>query len=398
MATILFTWELGGGLGHLARIRPLVEFFVRQGHVTFLAVRDLRHVQSMFGDFNVQWLQAPFKGGTCNRPIEPPRSFAHVLHNTGFETAVELRGLTQAWRALQHFVQPDLVVHDHSPAAIVAFRGLALRQAIIGTGFCIPPPISPLPDLRDWLGPAADQLAADEEHTLAVINTVLSQQGSPPIEYVAQLYRDLDDQLLTTYPELDLYGPRPHQPYWGVTETTQGLAATWPPGNGPRIFAYFKSFRALSSLLQEIQKRALRAIVFAPTLPRATWQSFVSEHITFTDRSLDMATVRAQCDLAILNGTHGVTSQLLLGGVPALHIPIVLEQFHVARKVHEVGAGLFADGEREAHVAEQLDKMLSLPQFRLAAQKFAARYSVLDPQKQAIKIGERLLQLCKPNG
>ena len=33
-----------------------------------------------------------------------------------------------------------------------------------------------------------------------------------------------------------------------------------------------------------------------------------------------------QCDVAVLNGGHGVTSQMLLAGKPVLEIPLAMEQ------------------------------------------------------------------------
>jgi hypothetical protein len=41
MRKLLFTWELGGGLGHLLILRPLMKELVVRGHKVVLAARKL---------------------------------------------------------------------------------------------------------------------------------------------------------------------------------------------------------------------------------------------------------------------------------------------------------------------------------------------------------------------
>ena len=41
MATVMFDWEQGGGLGHLMQMLPLAEGLARRGHRVFMAVREL---------------------------------------------------------------------------------------------------------------------------------------------------------------------------------------------------------------------------------------------------------------------------------------------------------------------------------------------------------------------
>lgn len=41
MATVLVTWELGGGLGHLLPLEPLVRGLSERGHRVAVALRDL---------------------------------------------------------------------------------------------------------------------------------------------------------------------------------------------------------------------------------------------------------------------------------------------------------------------------------------------------------------------
>jgi hypothetical protein len=114
MNTFLFTWELGGGLGHLHRLLPFAEGLTARGHRVVVALRDLSRAREVFRDKAIALVQAPFKHRRTNQ-IEPALSFAHLLHNIGFGDLNELSGLTDAWRNLIRYVNPDAIVFDHSP-------------------------------------------------------------------------------------------------------------------------------------------------------------------------------------------------------------------------------------------------------------------------------------------
>jgi hypothetical protein len=74
MATVLFTWELGGGIGHLVRIKPLAEGLAERGARVWVALRDLSQADRFFDRGKVRLVQAPSKvrcrrrcSGTCRR-------------------------------------------------------------------------------------------------------------------------------------------------------------------------------------------------------------------------------------------------------------------------------------------------------------------------------------------
>src|SRR5262245_34668387 len=119
MAKILVAWELGGGLGHLTPLVPIVERLRDHGHRLFAAVRDLSGIDTVFAGLDVTYLQAPVKVSKSPDRIEPPRTFAHILHNSGFARPAELRAMAEAWRSLYRLVEPDLIVFDHAPTALL---------------------------------------------------------------------------------------------------------------------------------------------------------------------------------------------------------------------------------------------------------------------------------------
>jgi hypothetical protein len=157
-------------------------------------------------------------------PIRPNRTFAQLLYNNGFGVADELRTLGLAWRSIFEPVRPDLNVFDHSPTALLAARGIEVRRALIGTGFFCPRDGYPLPDLRTSLSAADEKLRHDEDRVLAIAKDLLRSWNAEPLTRISQLDHEVDEHFLVTFVELDHYGARENQRYWGAWPNVGGKA------------------------------------------------------------------------------------------------------------------------------------------------------------------------------
>jgi hypothetical protein len=331
--------------------------------------------------------------------------------------------MVEAWRNLYRLVCPDLVLFDHAPTALLAARGLDLRRVVLGSGFCVPPDLSPLPNLRPWVnGPMSDpaRLAADEARVLATANTVLARLGRPPLHRVTQLYGEVDETLLLTIPELDHYPPGLRGKgarYWGAIGNAEGepnaecrmmnaespLTPALSPEyrgegvRGVRVFCYLKNFAALPDLLAAQRDGGHPTTVVCDGVPRDLRERFAScPTIHFEDRPLDLRRVAEHCDLAVLNAGHGATAAMLLAGVPVLLVPIHLEQGLLARAAvrNTNGAAVEANPKDGPRLVAALNEMLaSLPQHTAAARAFAARHASFDPREQVERIAGRVEEL-----
>ncbi len=85
MKTILIAWELGGGLGHLLQLAPVVKGLAQRGHRVVLALKDLSRARAVFPE-GVQLLQAPVKTRTEANAIQAPMTFA-IRGRGGADTA-----------------------------------------------------------------------------------------------------------------------------------------------------------------------------------------------------------------------------------------------------------------------------------------------------------------------
>ncbi len=394
MATFLFAWELGAGLGHLVNLRPLAEGLSTRGHQVVLALRDLSRAKAIFRGDNIHLLQAPFK----HRPtkhISPTLSFAHLLHNVGFCDPAELGGMADGWRNLYRHVEPDVIVFDHSPTALLAARSSVAKRVLLGTGFFCPLDESPLACWRPWQNPDLEKLAQDEQAVLNTINQLLDSWREPALERVSQLYHPADEHLLVTFPELDHYPARRGVPYWGAWNSGFGKAPLWPDGRGKRIYAYLKPFPSLPQLLDQFRRSGCPTIVYCDGIPPQLQIHCQSSNLRFENEPLDMSQVGRECDLAVLNANHGTAVAILLAGKPSLQIPIFLEQALLAKAIIRLGAGLGASPGDAQQITQRFEALLSDDRCSDQVRGFAAKYSNFDPDSQIDAILDRLEQLAQ---
>jgi hypothetical protein len=372
--TVLIAWELGMGLGHLMQMMPLARDLTTRGHCVVVALRHLERAADVFGTAGVFFMQAPYRspGPKLGGRVV---GFAQLLANLGFGDDNELFGLASAWRNLIRSVGPDLIVCDYSPTALLAARDFPeVPRAVIGSGFCVPPDRQPDGDsdgnarLTSWAqlrrAAGARELAAAlavEAASLGRANWVLEGWGRPPMERLGQLFSDVDETFLTTFPELDHFRDRAGAAYWGpvVGNAECGMMnAEWPltpalsPGyrgegvKAKRVFVYLKATPAAGEVLAALKSIGCPTVAYVDGLSAAARKAIESPTLHLAERRLDVARAAAECDVAVLNGGHGVTAEMLLAGKPVLAVPLVLEQQMTGEALRGLGAGESAPPKR----------------------------------------------------
>lgn len=381
MTTILFVWELGGGLGHISQFAPLATALADNGHRVFVALRDLSAAAPFFARSKVQMLAAPYRPRRVEPGYTTTVSFAHILHNVGFGDDVSLAAHASAWRNLYRLIRPDAIVFDHSPTALLAARGAPARRVVLGSGFCVPPDTFPLAPLRPWLAADPQRLGEDERPVLARVNRLLEHWKQPPLQRLGQLFSEVDQTLLTTFRELDHYSGRCNGEYVGPVNATGGAPPEWPAGCGRKVFAYLKNFPAAPQLLQFLNQRGLPTLVYPDGIPPQMMRRFASSTLRFQTRRPDTSRVAQECDVGITNANHGTTAALLMAGKPLLAVPLVIEQAVTARRVRELGVGQDAPARNPERLVQRFCELLESDTFFQAARGLAGCLT-LDPARQ----------------
>jgi len=390
MANIVFTWELGGGFGHVGRFRPIAERLLDAGHRVTMIVKDLKRAAVFLADFDIRLFQAPVKISRAVPYNPAPSTFAHLLANMGYQESRELKAMVSAWGNLFDLLQPDLLLFDHSPTAMLAARGRQACQMTIGTGFCCPVDEFPLPQMAPWRPMEA---AHREQHELILvdrINSVLRSSQLPEIQRVGQIYGDMDVNLLTTFSELDHYPQRKNGRYLGVwagstrqsRNTDADLsnsALNWPQGKKPKLFLYLKPSKAVTDLLRWISGQGFPAVVVGDGLNMKQLASVVAPHVQLHQGTLPMESVRRWCDIAVLNGSHGTTCDMLLAGKPILQLPLTFEQALLTHRTVKMGVALDASPEQPRQAIQQLGTLVNNREFGERAEAFADKLRWFNP-------------------
>jgi UDP:flavonoid glycosyltransferase YjiC (YdhE family) len=366
---VLLTWELGEDLGHLARLRPLAARLQRRGHHVVLAASKLGNVATLPGSLAVIPAPGP-EPGRVKDAIREPATFADILYNAGVTRDGMLAGTVRAWRGIFDLVKPDVVVQDFSPHTLLA-----------RTGFACPPNTRSLPDIRGWQNHYPERMAMTEQQVLDALNRQLASQGQPALAGIGELFTRADANCLATFRELDHYPMRLDNEaapdYVGVWSDLGGDPPRWPEGEGPRVFAYLKSFRALPRLLDHMSQTGFPCLVYLRTdFDAERWRS---RTLSIVRKPLDMARVSRECDLAVLHAGHGSTATHLLAGNPILQLPFNVEQFHTAKNTEHLGAGAMAMIDDPTGVVRAFDRVAVDEDMRKAAAVFAERHRDFDP-------------------
>jgi MGT family glycosyltransferase len=106
--------------------------------------------------------------------------------------------------------------------------------------------------------------------------------------------------------------------------------------------------------------------------------------------------VLAHASAAVVHGGSGSTLGALAAGVPLVVVPLFADQPQNARRVHEVGAGIAVEPDREDLPATieplrgAIESVLSEPSYRDTAGALAAEVRAEPPVDEAVALSERL--------
>jgi UDP:flavonoid glycosyltransferase YjiC (YdhE family) len=375
MAKIDFAWELGGQTGHVTPLFPIAAALKAYGHdIRFLlkderAAGDLAGLEGMQREGAPHWVAPPL--------FEDPLSFSEILLNFGYHDARVLRQLVDVWR--EKLWLSDLVVANFAPTAHVAAMTLGLPSFEISSGFHIPPPVFPVPPLRDWERAPRQRLEEADRRVRGAINEVLGAFGVDPVSTIGDVFAGR--ALLLTYPELDIYPQRGPADYYGIPQSAEGAGVpAWPAGRGPRVFAYvYNYFKPLPGLLEALARLDAPSLIFCRGADPELRRKYEGTCVVLTEEAMSVSRVVPQCDVVFCHGSHQMTAQALLAGKPVLLASTQLEQFLNTRRVVRFGAGLgIAPDVADPDFAAAISKLTPNSSYAVKAADFARKYAVHD--------------------
>lgn len=389
MSRILLGWEMGRNLGHLSRLLPLARRLKAHGHSVLVAARDLALAASMLGPAGIPFVQAP-QMSIAPKAFGQPASYADLLRYTGWADATQLWGMVQAWVNVLRLFNPDVLVLDHSPTALLASRYTDIPRVLVGTGFELPPLKRPLPAFPGFCGSTAENAAKAEAEVLRNVNLALAAGHAAPLKSLMDLF-DVESCWLATFAELDHYGARLGERYVGtIGDIEGGERLDWDAGPRHRVFAYLRADTPdLPVILKSLAASGAAVICYGPGISPDLTNPLARRGFVVTGRPVDLAALVADASLCVSYSPAGTVASTLLRGVPQLLAPAHLEAQMTAHRVECLGAGLTLRGKAiEERVTDSLHRLLDSPRFKAQAAAFAARYRGFDPRHVADTIVE----------
>ena len=377
MSNILVAWEFGENWGHLSRDVPVAVRLVAAGHNVLCAVADTRVAASMLATTRINFVQSP----SPRRPARPPRPLANhaeIAMTGGYDDPDILRGLVGGWRGIIELFRPDALLIDYAPTALLAGRICGVPAVLAGSGFELPPPLSPLPSFRVWETVSESRLLEAEQTALRHVNQVLDECKAAPLQQFSDLFQG-QRRILTTFAELDHFGARPTEEYVGpLFDLPRARRVQWHPGGSgeKRIFAYLRPWMPrVEDLLIALQGSGADVICTFPSAPPGLVQRYQSPRLRIFTQAVDLGPLLPTADLVIAYGS-GTVAQALLAGIPLLLVPRWAEQYLSALRVEALGAGLVVRGKGPPpSYPALLERLQSDPQYRTAARRFATQYA-----------------------
>ena len=340
--TVLITWELGEGLGHLATLKAISELLPEKEFEVCVAVRDLSQAHVFFKDSQVKIVQAPLWLPEI-RMQRPVAGLADLLLTKGYLQPQTLRSLVGAWRNLIAMIKPDLLITNYSPTAMLASYGASFPIVVVGTGISEPASGKPL---IPWL-PGEDQQEIQhrqERELLKLIKHALPDLSLEHLEYFSDVYR-CEHTIITSPPAFDLYNKhREGVSYCLINEDPALGSMHWPDNDLPNILAYIKSsFAQIDAVIGELAH--LRANTLFVCLGLSSARG--SGNVKVVGDAVNLQSLLVDADLMIGHGAMGSTCLALQHRVPVCVLPLHLENAIIANVVEAQGLGINMSGRKQ---------------------------------------------------
>jgi len=385
---------MGSALGHLATFKPVIDRALAVGHRVVLVAKELDNIHVMFDIRELCLLQSPYLvTPTLSRlPISWTESLIPRYRSTA-----KFANHLAAWRSLFDVIQPDLVVYDSSPAALVASLGSHWLKWTVGNAFSMPrmdlPFVGVYPSAHKG-EETVERLRKSEEIFLSMVNDSLLLAGfDQKIGDLREIPAQADRELLKMAPQFDYFSARSTGEYVGVPAPAlakSAVAPCWPATSRFKVFAYLKNFPGLERFLASLEQAGVSAVIYIRGLAAATKKKFAG-HL-FLDGPACMDVVCAEADLVIHMAGFQTVSRCMQVGVPQLLIALGMEQLFTAKSAQKLGAALVTDGEAKNYGVVISQALLHASKGRRMIE--ACEPALLDGTRYATRMAELVDQLA----
>lgn len=315
MPNVLLAWELGDGLGHLARLLPVAKQLRARGTQCFFAARNVVAAGKYLREAKFPVFQSPYVSPQRRGAIS---SIGDVLATIGYLEPGDLEPLVRSWSALIQALDVDLLIADYSPTATLASLG-DVPVITLGDSFTLPT-TGRDGQIKPFQTDATP--AIPEDQILSAVNVVQQRIGKKLSLGLAECLLG-NRGFIVTLPELcfrresarENVGPLSQLPAPAEEEPTK------------EYFAYLSlTAPGVAKVLTALSTSGLSGSIYLRDATSAVRQEWRERGLSMLDAPAHMETAVSRAALLIHHGGLGTCEFGLSVGRPQLIIPRHQEQ------------------------------------------------------------------------
>jgi hypothetical protein len=381
--TVLFAWELGGGLGHIQRLLAVASELAARGHRVVFALRRVENADIITRALpGAKLLRAPVHvSGPDARARGVAYNYSDVLHRCGYDAAENIGPVASQWRELLQTVAPAVVVADHSPTVVLAAAG-RVPVIHIGSGFATPPVGRSFLALHP---PSSSGAKEREAEVIRSIHEVHERLGTPALKRVGDLL-GLAENITCCLPELDPYQSARAEPAAGPV---QKLPPPQPLNEAAPVFGYLNGDDPRTApILESLAKANVPCGLYVRQCPPEWVQLVAGNAVQLHATPQKMPDAAANASAIVHHGGLSTTETALALGRPQFLFPRNLEQRLTALAVEKLGCGV--DLSNHGNPGDAIRRALARGTHRKEAAAVAARIAA----RPAADVTARIVAAC----
>jgi Glycosyltransferase family 28 C-terminal domain len=397
MSRIVFCWEMGDDFGHLGNFYPIVKLLSTHGHEIIILVKEIGKVGHFNWPERVKIIPSPqLKLGVVKPRLTT--CFADILLSQGYGSVEMLKYAAIAWKNIFDLIQPDIIVFDHAPTALLSVRGKKIAKIITSYSFITPPAGSLPVNYRPWETPNNNAMNDAENIAIDNINQVAKILDLVLINHSSDLF-DVDKTIIYGYREIDIYRTfRTAESYTGsLIAKTNFQPAKWKKDTAIKIFAYLKyGYKQSDMMLSILSELQANVICFYSGASIEDCQQYSSSHQCVSNSPFDLCSVYDDVDLVISHAGGGMVYSALHFGRPMIFLPLQLEQYNTAHILESMKVSVSIDGKINHHDAKKkIQDFMHDPAYLKNAMDLSKKIKENDhfsSEKEIVETIERLLK------
>lgn len=384
-------------MGHISRLANISDKLSKQGYQVYVALKDLSHASQWFKNVPVKLFQAPIwlPKVTMQRPIA---CLADSLLLLGYLEAETLSGLVAGWTSLIESIQPDLIIFDYAPTAMLAAKSnTKIPKITVGAGFADPEPGQPIVDWR----PQATQdklVEQQEERVLQIINRVLCSNQLPALKRLSDLFQ-VNQTIITTFPDLDPYQHLRCSTTYCLQETNSASRpdAVFTNQYQNKILGYLKpNHPNFDHILSGLSKCKADVFIACPQGNSHALKPYESQSFRFSTKLINLENAMQNADLFVGHGNMGSLVQAMYLGVPSMIFPIQLEQLTTGLIVQKLGIGrLIQKLESKETLTKHIEQLYQSQELKKTCAKYQQENASSIHTNLSTLVNQRCLELLQ---